>query len=432
MLAQWWSRLDDPVLTRWIGLAQDQSPSISAARALVFDARAQLQGEQTASGPQLAAVGSASRSRQVLNQPAATSLGAGVQASWALDLWGGAAAGVAAAQARQDAAGAGWHEARVLVAAELASLYYAQRQCLAQLTVSQNDRDSRVATAQATGETERAGLTAPAVAALARASAAEAASRTRAQQQRCEQQIKSLVALTGLAEPELRSQLAQAPAVAADAALDGLLSVDAVPAAVIRQRPDVYRAQRELVAAAESVGVARAALLPSLNLSGSLLRSRVSSGGSSDSFNSWSVGPFTLSLPLLGRGALQAGVDSAQARYESAAVAYAGTVRNAVAEVERSLVALASLRDQAGTTRTALDGYSQSFTATQARYRVGLANLNELEEARRLQLNASSSAVTLQQDRIQAWIDLYVALGGGFDPARVADPLNANAARVPS
>jgi NodT family efflux transporter outer membrane factor (OMF) lipoprotein len=431
-LTQWWARLDDPVLTRWIALAQAESPSIAAARARVFDARAQLQGEQTASGPQLAAVGSASRSRQVLGQPAATAFGAGVQASWALDLWGGASAGIAAAQALQDAAGAGWHEARVLVAAELASLYYAQRQCQAQLAVAQEDRDSRAATAQAAGETERAGLTAPAVAALARASAAEAASRTRAQQQRCEQQIKSLVSLTGLAEPELRAQLAQAPAVPADAALNDWLSVDAVPAAVIRQRPDVYRAQRELVAAAESVGVARAALLPSLSLSGSLLRNRVSSAGASDSFNSWSVGPFALSLPLLGRGALQAGVDSAQARYESAAVAYAATLRNAVAEVERSLVALASLREQAGTTQTALDGYSQSFTATQARYRVGLSNLNELEEARRLQLNASSSAVTLQQDRIQAWIDLYVALGGGFDPARVADSLQHNAAKDPS
>ena len=205
-----------------------------------------------------------------------------------------------------------------------------------------------------------------------------------------------------------------------------------MPASVIRQRPDVYQAQRELVAAAESVGVAQAALLPSLDLSGSLLRSRVSTGGVSQSFNSWSVGPFTLSLPLLGRRALQAGVDSAQARYDSAATAYAGTLRTAVAEVERSLVALAVLSEQASTNQVALAGYSQSFTATEARYRVGLANLNELEEARRLLLNARSSAVALQQDRIQAWIDLYVALGGGFDPARVTDPLTANAAKDPS
>ena len=52
---------------------------------------------------------------------------------------------------------------------------------------------------------------------------------------------------------------------------------------------------------------------------------------------------------------------------------------------------------------------------------LGLASLNELEEARRLKLNADSSAVALQQERINAWIQLYVALGGGFDPVNNPD-----------
>jgi len=417
-MAQWWGRLNDPVLTDWQARAQAQSPSLSEARVRVFQARAQLRGEQNASGPQVAAVASASRGFQ-LGQPLASTLGAGAQASWALDLWGGAQAGVNAAQARQDVAGAGWHEARVLVASELASLYYGQRLCRVQLQVTQDDRNSRAVTARATAQSEGAGLTAPAVAALARASAAEAASRYQQQLQVCEQQIKSLVALTGLAEPELRAQLAQAPALPAGQALDTLLGVAAVPAEVLRQRPDVFRAQRSLVAAAQSVGVAQAALLPSLNLSGNLLVGRGWSGGLDATFNTWSVGPFTLSLPLTGRGALQAGVDSAQAGYDSAGVAYAATLRNAIAEVERVMVALAALREQQSSNAIALAGYSQSFTGTEARYRVGFASLSELEEARRLKLNADSSAVALQQNRIQAWIDLYEALGGGFDPAQV-------------
>jgi NodT family efflux transporter outer membrane factor (OMF) lipoprotein len=433
-LARWWSRFNDPVLADWLARAQALSPSVAEARARVFDARAQLRGEQAAGAPQVAAVASAGRSGQVLGQPLATTLGAGVQASWALDVWGGAQAGVNAAQARQDAAGAGWHEARVLVASELAARYFGLRLCQRQLQVVRDDRDSRLSTARATAQSEVAGLTAPAVAALARASAADAASRYQQQAQSCEQQLKSLVALTGSTEPALRAQLAQAPALPAGPALEGLLGVDAVPAEVIRQRPDVFRAQRTLVAAAESVGVAQASLLPSLSLSGSLLRSRVSAAGADATFNSWSVGPFTLSLPLTGRGALQAGVDSAQARYDSAAVAYAATLRNAVAEVERALVALASLREQQASIATALAGYAQSFTGTEARYRVGFASLNELEEARRLKLNADSGAVALQQSRIQAWIDLYVALGGGFDAAQVSaspEPTD-NASKNPS
>ena len=418
-LAQWWARFNDPVLADWLARAQTLSPTVAEARARVLDARAQLRGAENAGAPQVAAVGSASRGNQLLAGSVATTLSAGVQASWAIDLWGGAQASVNAAQAQQDAAGAGWHAARVLVASELASAYFGQRLCRVQLQVAQDDRDSRAVTARATAQSEGAGLTAPAVAALARASAADAASRYLQQRQVCEQQTKSLVALTGLAEPELRAQLAQAPALPPASALDALFGVAAVPADVLRQRPDVYRAQRVLVAAAESVGVARAALLPSLSLSGSVLAGRGRSGGQDASFNSWSVGPFALNLPLTGRGALQAGVDSAQAGYDSAAVAYAATLRNAIAEVERALVALAALREQQSSNAVALAGYTQSFTGTEARYRVGFASLNELEEARRLKLSADSGAVALQQNRIQAWIDLYVALGGGFDPAQV-------------
>ena len=427
-LAQWWARLGDPVMTDLQSRAQAQSPSLAEARSRVFQARAQLRGEQNASGPQVQAVVNATRSVQP-GQPLASALGAGMQASWALDLWGGAQAGVNAAQASQDAAVAGWHEARVLVASELAGLYYRQRLCRVQLRVTQDDRDSRAITARATAQSEGAGLTAPAVAALARASAAEAASRYQQQLQVCEQQIKSLVALTSLPEPELRAQLAQAPVLPTGLALDAMFGVAAVPAAVLRQRPDVFRAQRSLVAAAESVGVARSALLPSLNLSGNLLVGRGRIDGMSASFNTWSVGPFTLSLPLTGRGALQAGVDSAQVGYDSAGVAYAATLRNAIAEVERSLVAIAALREQQSSNAIALAGYSQSLAGTEARYRVGFASLSELEEARRLKLNTDSSTVTLQQNRIQAWIDLYLALGGGFDPALV--PTSPNLASFP-
>ncbi len=418
-LTTWWSRFDDPVLTDWISRAQAQSPSVAQARAQVFAARAARLGVDAQYGPQVNAVANASRGRPDPNMPLGTTLSAGLQASWAVALWGEAAASRNAAQAQQEAAAAGWHDARVLVASELAQLYFARRLCAEQLVVAGRDRDSRAITAENNAVSERAGLTAPAVAALARASGAESAARYRQQEETCERQVKSLTALTGVPEPELRQQLASAPAWPAQlqsGRLDAMLSVNAVPAEVIRQRPDVYRAQRELVAASEGVGVARAALLPGLSLSGSVLRNRFSGGGMEGSFNTWSIGPLSLSLPLLGRGILRADADSALARYDAAAVAYAATLRQAVSEVEQSLVTLSSLRERVSATETAVAGYAQSLQGTEARYRVGLASLNELEEARRLKLNADSSAVALQQERINAWIQLYVALGGGFDP----------------
>lgn len=423
-LTQWWNQFEDPVLTDWIARAQAQSPSVASARAQVFAARAAYFGARAQNGPQVNAVANASRGLTDPTIPLGTSLNAGLQASWAVGLWGEAESRQGSALARQDAAQAGWHEARVLVASELAQLYFGQRLCREQLGVAARDRDSRAVTADNNVISERAGLTAPAVAALARASGAEGAARYRQQEEACERQVKSLAALTAVAEPEVRQRLASAPdpqVLWRSPRMEQLLSVNAVPAEVIRQRPDVYRAQRELVAASDDVGVARAALLPSLSLSGSVLRNRFSGGGTEGSFNTWSIGPISLSFPLVGRSVLRAQTDSAVARYEAAKVAYAGSVRQAVAEVEQALVSLSSLRERVASTDTAVAGYGQSFQATEARYRVGLASLNELEEARRLKLNADSSAVALQQERINAWIQLYVALGGGFDPVNNPD-----------
>lgn len=415
-LAQWWGRLGDPVLTDWITRAQTHSPSVAAARAQVSAARAAVAASETQAGPQVAAVASASRGRSDAATPLGTAVGVGLQASWVIDLWGGAAAETASARAQQDAAGAGWHEARVVVAAEVARLYVAHRLCRAQLAVASSDRDSRGATARSSAVTEQVGLTAPAVLALAQASHAEAQARTQAQAEQCERQIKALVALTALPEPKLREQLASAPGL--QLASMPALSVQAVPAEAIRQRPDVFRVQRELVAAGEAAGAARALLLPNLSLSGSLLRNRFSTGSGSTNLTTWSVGPLSLNLPLIGRGALTANADAAQARYEAAAVAYAATLRQAVAEVEQALVTLDGLTLRLAATEAAQAGYVKSFAATEARHRVGLANLNELEDARRLRLNAESSTIAVQQERFNAWVALYLALGGGFDPAQ--------------
>ena len=87
--------------------------------------------------------------------------------------------------------------------------------------------------------------------------------------------------------------------------------------------------------------------------------------------------------------------------------------------MEQSLVTLSGLAQRQTATDAAVAGYQRSFHATEARYRVGLASLPELEDARRLRLNAESGAIALQQERFGAWLSLYLALGGGFDPAHL-------------
>jgi outer membrane protein TolC len=67
-------------------------------------------------------------------------------------------------------------------------------------------------------------------------------------------------------------------------------------------------------------------------------------------------------------------------------------------------------------TQIAADGYRAAFTATQARYKGGLASLPELEDARRTAINADTVQLSLQRDRLLAWVALYRAVGGGWQP----------------
>ena len=85
--------------------------------------------------------------------------------------------------------------------------------------------------------------------------------------------------------------------------------------------------------------------------------------------------------------------------------------------MEEALVALESARSRNEDARVATEGYRRSFTATEARYKGGLASLVELEDARRTALAAETALVALQRERVAAWIALYRAAGGGWTRA---------------
>ncbi|GAA6141081.1 efflux transporter outer membrane subunit [Hydrogenophaga sp. 5NK40-0174] len=421
-LQNWWGQFNDPALNQVLSAAQAASPDIATARSRVFEARVAAAASRDELYPRVGLSASALRGVPDPTTPLNTTVSAGLQARWVLDLMGGRSASARQANAQADQTLAGWHEARVLVAAQAARSYFGYRVCQEQLSVAGADRDSRTATAQSSEITEKAGLTAPAVAALARASRSEGIARYALQAATCEAQVKAMVAMTGMAETDLRALLSQETAWPDPAAVQGALAVTEVPASVLRQRPDIFRAQRSLMAAADGVNVSRAALWPSISLSGSALRNRTSVDGVSLNYNTWTVGPIQLEIPLLGRSALHADVRASKAKYEAAASAYAGALRQAVAEVEQSLVTLDSLNERSEQTQVSFEGYAQSFNGTEARYSVGLASLSDLEEARRLRLASASAVVGLRLERINAWIDLYVALGGGFDPEHIESP----------
>lgn len=417
-LTNWWQQQNDALLLELIQAAQDASPSLLTALANITQARANSNIAQAALLPTLDASAGASRSLAgPINRAAAAPVSLqqlGLQTRWEVDVFGRASATRDAASERFLGAGAQWHAARVSVAAEAASQYYQLRSCESLLRIAQADTRSREQTSALAKLAAQAGFEAPANAALASAGAAESRARSTLQRGQCEQSIKALVALTAIAEPELREKLAQAPLPPPQQAV---LAPDSLPAQVISQRPDVFNAAREVAASSFEVATARAERYPQLSLSGSISRSKTFTRGQGLDFSTWSVGPLTLSVPLFDGGANQAQITSARARYEDAASRYRSTVRLAVQEVEQALVQLQSSADRDDDSALAALGFQTFFDATLARQRAGLASLVELEDARRSLLNAQSAVANLALERRQAWIALYRALGGGWSSA---------------
>ena len=418
-LSQWWQQQNDALLVDMISAAQIVSPTVITARSNIQQAQAAITVSAAALFPTLDAVGGFTRSRSApLNRttptPISNSVQFGPQISWEVDLFGQNEASLNADRERYLGSEALWHDARILVAAEVASYYYGLRACEQLLTVTSADAQSRFETSRLTELLTKAGFGAPATAALARATAAEGKSRITQQRAECDLNVKALTALTGWSEPELRQRLVQSPVVPPQPSIN---DVSSVPAEVLSQRPDVFNAARLLNAASFEVGSARAQRYPRLNISGSIAANRLNSRGFTQRFTTWSVGPVALTVPLFDGGAADANVDAAKARYDEAAGKYRAVVRQAVREVEEALVNLQSTADRGGDTLVAAEGYRASFAGTEARYKAGLASLVELEEARRVLLAAQSAVVLLDRERRNAWIALYKALGGGWSRA---------------
>lgn len=433
-LARWWSQFNDPVLTDLQAAAQQASPSLAEARARIQRARATLTGAQAGDLPRLDAVGSTSRGRQAPGQAASTASSLGLQLSWEQDVLG--AVGLAeggraeAEQARLEAAQAGWHDARVSVAADVAGSYTALRACEAQLAQSRLDVASRSETARLTEQSAQAGFTAPADAALVRAGVAQTRSQMFVTQTQCETLVKSLVEVTDLPEADLRQRLAPRTAQLPTATA---LSLSTLPAALLAQRPDLTEAARKVVAAANDQAQSEADERPKVSLSGSWAGVRLSGGDSPSSRGAtWSAGPLVVSFPLFDGGASAAATQAARADYDNAVAQYQALARRAVREVETALVTLDTTAQREVDALAAARGFEASLLATQARQRGGLASVLDLEVSRRNALQAQSALIELQRERVAAWIALYRALGGGWDPASLASTTTASVAPAKS
>ena len=419
-LANWWQRFDDPLLPDLVAQAQASSPTLAQAAARIGQARAGLQSAQAQRWPGVTLNAQAQRGAAVAsNFTTSTQASATADAQWEVDLFGGTRAQVAAAQARSEQATLGWHAARVSLAAEVAQTYVSLRSCEAQRGVFDEDARSQQQSAGLTREKVRVGFESPANGALADGAAADAGNRAIAQRADCDVLMQTLAVLTGQPVAALRTRLAAGSGRLPQPAA---FAVAMLPTQLLAQRPDIAAAERDVVAAAADVGVTDAARYPRLTFNGSIGLASLRSGGATSDGSTWGFGP-ALSLPLFDAGQRAANRDAAMARYDEARAALDARLRTAVGEVEEALLRLdAATRREADALRAA-QGFRDFYAAAEQRWRVGAGSLIEREDARRIALNAQSALLTVQRERVAAWVTLYRALGGGWSANDAAPAL---------
>ena len=186
-----------------------------------------------------------------------------------------------------------------------------------------------------------------------------------------------------------------------------------VPADLIRNRPDIRKAERELAAAVAEIGVAEAQLYPSITLGGSISPSWVSTKSLAGSVTSWSFGP-SLTLPILDGGRLKANVDIAESSARGAYLAWKASVLNAVEEVENALAAVNRDSQTVNALTATVRSYEEALSLSTASYKDGASSLLDVLDAQRSVSTAQASLAQAVQQMAADYVALNVAIGGGY------------------
>ncbi|MFB9953489.1 efflux transporter outer membrane subunit [Rhizobium puerariae] len=187
-----------------------------------------------------------------------------------------------------------------------------------------------------------------------------------------------------------------------------------IPADLIRNRPDIRAAERQLASAVAQIGVAEAQLYPSITLGGSITPRYNAIAGSLDTRSlTWSFGP-QLSLPIFDGGRLRGNVKIAESSARESYLAWKQTVLDAVEEVENALAAVARDRRTVDAYRNTVKSYQEALQLATASYRDGASSLLDVLDAQRQVSTAQASLAQAVQQVAQDYVSLNVAIGGGY------------------
>lgn len=419
-LARWWETLDDPTLDTLVDDAVADNLDLKIADSRLRQARAQRNIAKGDRFPTLGASGSAQRSHASENSRPSGAAGIGTtnnlystgfDAGWELDLFGGIKRSVQASQADLQASAETLRDTLVSVLAEVALNYVEVRSFQTRLTIARENLKSQHETYALINSRHAAGLVQDVD-----------LERARSNMENTRAFIPSLATSLERARNRLATLLGKQTG-----AVDNLLANDkpvptppinvaiGVPAEVLRRRPDVRRAERQLAAETARVGVATADLYPKLQLNGSIGLEALASGNlfeaASKTFGIGSI----VNWALFSGGQIRNRIKVQDEVQQQAYLVWQQTVLGAVEEVQNALTAYANEQLRHAALQRSAKASARAATLARSRYDAGVADFIEVLDAERQRLSAEDALAVSNAEVTSDLIRLYKALGGGWE-----------------
>lgn len=412
-MAQWWSTLNDPVLSGLMELAGSENLDMKEARARILEARARRGISEARLFPSVDSSGTYTQSRSSENAGTGTEsklYAVGFDAGWELDIFGGIRRSVEASDADLQAAEEDLKNVLVSLLAETALNYAEARTFQARIRVA----EANLLTQQETYDLTRFRFEAGLIDELPVKQALFNLENTRSQipnlRAGLEASQNRLAILTGQQPGSVQHKLDSY----GDIPLPPLQLAVGVPAETLRHRPDIQRAERRLAAQTARIGEAVADLYPKFNLIGSIGLESISS---TSLFNSgshtWRIGP-GISWNVFDAGAIRRNIDVQSALQEQALIQYESTILSALEEVENALVAYAQEQFRHESLITATEAAQQAALLSENQFTAGLVDFSNVLDSQRSLLSFQDQLTLSKGDIAANFIRIYKALGGGW------------------
>lgn len=412
----WWAGLDDPVLAGLVSEAltrnhdlREASANLRAARALLDETDTLRQPDSTVSATATRARASNAAAGNSTRAPVLSPASVALGVSWELDLFGRIDRQIAAARADAEAADALRVDTQRVIAADVALAYVDLREAQTRRSVAESNlarlrEGSGIVAAQveAGRGTQVDVITARTLelttdATLPGFVAAERAARNR------------LTTLLALAPGALDARLAPGRAIPA---MPAFVAVGD-PAGLLRRRPDIRAAERDLAAATARVGVSTADLFPTVTFGASLGASATRpSALDTAAAQSFSIGP-GLSWNIFNRREIYARITQAEAGAEARLAAYERTVVRALEEADTALSDHANERRRLALLRQAEDSSRNASDLVRAQFEAGATDFLDVLDAERTVLDRSDAVAVSRAAEARSLIAVYRALAGG-------------------